>query len=259
MTEVYLLKILFLSIIQGISEFIPVSSSGLLIIFEDIFKLKNNNLLINATMHGGSLAAVVIFFYKDLIGIRKNLNLLINLIIATLPVVIIGGTAQHYGIINQIMNIGVIGYSMIFFGIILFISDKNNEEKIFQKSISQKDALIIGLYQILALIPGTSRSGITITGARFLKYKRIDAAKFSFLLSIPTLFAAFILSSFEIYKLGEINFNFILLISFFFSFIFSFITIKYFLIFLKKFSLNLFVIFRIILGIILLFFYYSNH
>jgi undecaprenyl-diphosphatase len=257
MSEVYLIKILFLSIVQGISEFIPVSSSGLLIVFESILHVKNNNLLMNATMHGGSLTAVVIFFSKDLLGLWKNYQLLINLIIATIPVVIIGGLLKYFNIIEQMMNIAVIGYSTIFFGILLFFSDKNKEEKKFTTSISNKDSFIIGLYQILALIPGTSRSGITMTGARFLKFNRVDAARFSFLLSVPTLSAAFILSTYEIVKLNEESFNSTSLIAFLFSFIFSILTIKYFLIFLKNFSLNIFVIFRICLGVVLLFFYYS--
>jgi undecaprenyl-diphosphatase len=258
MSEVYLIKILFLSIIQGISEFIPISSSGLLVVFENILHVKNNNLLMNATMHGGSLAAVVIFFYKDLLNLWKNYQLLINLIIATIPVVIIGGLLKYYNAIEQIMNIAVIGYSTIFFGILLFFSDKKKEDKNFVNSISNKDSFIIGLYQVLALIPGTSRSGITITGARFLKFNRVDAAKFSFLLSVPTLSAAFILSTYEIIKLNEETFNFAAFLAFLFSFIFSILTIKYFLIFLENFSLNIFVIFRICLGIILLFFYYSS-
>ena len=258
MTEIYLIKILFLSAVQGMSEFIPVSSSGLLVIFENILEIKNNNLLINATMHGGSLAAVIIFFYKDLLGLWKNHLLLINLIIATLPVVVIGGLLKYFGLIEQIMNIAVIGYATIFFGILLFISDKNKQEKKLISSISNKEAFIIGLYQVLALIPGTSRSGITITGARFLRFNRVDAAKFSFLLSIPTLSAAFILSSYEIIKLNEEAFNLVSLFAFFFSFMFSITTIKYFLIFLKKFSLNIFVIFRICLGVALLIYYYSN-
>ena len=257
MSEVYLIKILFLSIVQGISEFIPVSSSGLLIVFENILHVKNNNLLMNTTMHGGSLTAVVIFFFKDLLGLWKNYQLLINLIIATIPVVIVGGLLKYFNIIEQMMNIAVIGYSTIFFGILLFFSDKKEEEKKFTTSISNKDSFIIGLYQILALIPGASRSGITMTGARFLKFNRVDAARFSFLLSIPTLSAAFILSTYEIFKLNEESFNSTSLIAFLFSFIFSILTIKYFLIFLKNFSLNIFVIFRICLGIVLLFFYYS--
>lgn len=257
MSEVYIIKILFLSIIQGISEFIPISSSGLLVVFENILHIKNNNLLMNATMHGGSLMAVVIFFFKDLLGLWKNYQLLINLIIATIPVVIIGSLLKYFSIIEQMMNIAVIGYSTIFFGILLFFSDKNKEEKRLTTSISNKDSLIIGLYQILALIPGTSRSGITMTGARFLKFNRVDAARFSFLLSIPTLSAAFILSTYEIIKLNEESFNFTSIIAFFFSFIFSILTIKYFLMFLKNFSLNIFVIFRICLGMVLLFFYYA--
>ena len=259
MSEAYFIKILFLSIVQGISEFIPVSSSAFLIIFENILELENNNLLINVTMHGGSLAAVVIFFYKDLIGLFNNFSLLLNLIIATIPIVIVGGLFTYFQIIDEIMNIAVIGYATIFFGILLFISDKNKEEKSFNRCISHKQSLIIGLYQVLALIPGTSRSGITITAARFMKFNRVDAAKFSFLLSIPTLSAAFVLSSYKIYKLEEVSFNLLALVAFIFSFLFSLITIKYFLIFLKKFSLNVFVVFRILLGIILLALYYSNY
>jgi undecaprenyl-diphosphatase len=258
MTEIYLIKILFLSIVQGVSEFIPVSSSGLLVVFENILEIKNNNLLINTTMHGGSLAAVVIFFYKDLLGLWKNHRLLINLTIATLPVIVVGGLLKYFEVIEQIMNIAVIGYATIFFSILLFISDKNKQEKKLVSSISNKEAFIIGLYQVLALIPGTSRSGITITGARFLRFNRLDAAKFSFLLSIPTISAAFILSSYEIIKLNEEEFNLVSLFAFFFSFVFSITTIKYFLIFLKKFSLNIFVIFRICLGVVLLIYYYSN-
>lgn len=258
MSELYFIKILLLSIVQGISEFIPVSSSGLLVIFENIFEIQNNNLLINVTMHGGSLAAVVLFFYKDLVNLWKNPKLLLNLIIATIPVVIVGGFLQYYGIVDQLMNIVVIGYSTIFFGILLFFSDRNSEDKKFNQSISNKDSFIIGLYQVLALIPGTSRSGITLTGARFLKFNRVDAARFSFLLSIPTLSAAFILSTYKIYKLDETEFNTILLLAFIFSFVFSLLTIKYFLIFLKNFSLNVFVVFRIIMGLGLLTFYYTT-
>lgn len=258
MSELYFIKILLLSIVQGISEFIPVSSSGLLVIFENIFEIQNNNLLINVTMHGGSLAAVVLFFYKDLVNLWKNPKLLLNLIIATIPVVIVGGFLQYYGIIDQLMNIVVIGYSTIFFGILLFFSDRNSEDKKFNQSISNKDSFIIGLYQVLALIPGTSRSGITLTGARFLKFNRVDAARFSFLLSVPTLSAAFILSTYKIYKLDETEFNTLLLLAFVFSFVFSLLTIKYFLIFLKNFSLNVFVVFRIIMGLGLLTFYYTT-
>ena len=112
--------------------------------FENILEIKNNNLLINATMHGGSLAAVVIFFYKDLLGLWKNHRLLINLIIATLPVIVIGGLLKYFEVIEQIMNIAVIGYATIFFGILLFISDKNKQEKKLISSISNKEAFIIG-------------------------------------------------------------------------------------------------------------------
>ena len=258
MTEIYFLKILILSVAQGIFEFIPVSSSGLLVVLEEILKVESNNLLLNVTMHGGSLAAVMVFFFKDLISLWNNQKLLINLIIATIPVVITGGLLSYFGLVHNIMNLAVVGYSTIFFGLLLFISDKRKEIQNFRNSISNKEAIIIGLYQVLALIPGTSRSGITITAARFLNFNRVDAARFSFLLSIPTLSAAFILGSYEIIKLDQTNFTILSFFAFLFSFIFSLLTIKYFLIFLKKFSLNIFVVLRIILGSGFLIHYYFN-
>ena len=131
MTEIYFLKILILSVAQGIFEFIPVSSSGLLVVLEEVLKVESNNLLLNVTMHGGSLAAVVAFFFKDLISLWKNQKLLINLIIATIPVVITGGVLSYFGWINNIMNLAVVGYSTIFFGLLLFISDKKKRNTKF--------------------------------------------------------------------------------------------------------------------------------
>ena len=117
---------------------------------------------------------------------------------------------------------------------------------------SSKSAIFIGLFQVLALIPGVSRSGITITAGRMLGFDRFDSAKISFFLSIPTLFAASVIGIFNVYKEGSSELNYLAIIAVIFSFIFSYITIALFFNFIKKFSLNIFVIYRIILSIFIL-------
>tara|TARA_B100001093_G_C26268026_1_gene775669 strand:- start:99 stop:614 length:516 start_codon:yes stop_codon:yes gene_type:complete len=159
--------------------------------------------------------------------------------------------------IEKIRNIEVIALTTIVFGILLFISDKFKNEKNIEKNFSFKSAIYIGILQILSLIPGVSRSGIAITAARFLKFKRIDSAKISFLISIP------ILGAVSIFGLKNILFAEsqydakINIFAIFLAFLFSLITIKFFLKYLNKFSLNIFVYYRVLLGIILLILAYS--
>ena len=149
-------------------------------------------------------------------------------------------------------NLTVIGWTTIIFGILLYIGDRFHLEKNIDKDFNYKSAIIIGFCQILSLVPGVSRSGITITAARILNFKRYDSAKISFLLSIPTLGAVSLFGLHNLIQEESLSFTFLSLLSIFFSFIFSFITIKYFLIFIKKFNLSVFVIYRILLGILLL-------
>ena len=138
------------------------------------------------------------------------------------------------------------------FGILLYISDKFKLKKDLYKDLNIKSAILIGLFQVLSLVPGVSRSGITITAARFLNFKRFDAAKISFLLSIPTLGAVSFFGIFNLMKSTDLNFSFLNLLFIFLSFIFSYLTIKFFLNFIKKFDLKIFVIYRVILGILIL-------
>ena len=142
------------------------------------------------------------------------------------------------------------------FGILLYISDKFKLEKNIDKNFNYKSAIIIGLFQILSLIPGVSRSGISITAARLLNFKRYDSAKISFLLSIPTLGAVSIFGIKNIILSNDLFFSTLNLFSILLSFLISLVTIKYFLDFIKKFSLNFFVLYRISLGIVLLYFAY---
>ena len=140
----------------------------------------------------------------------------------------------------------------LIFGIFLFISDKMEVTKNINKDFSNKSAVIIGLFQVLALIPGVSRSGITITSGRLLGFNRFDSAKISFFLSIPTLLAASILGIYDIYNEGSSELNFLAIISVIFSFIFSYFTITLFLKFIRTSSLNIFIIYRLILSIFIL-------
>jgi undecaprenyl-diphosphatase len=248
------LNTFFLAIIQGVTEWLPISSSGLLVIFEELVKLedKNLNLLFNIAVHGGSLIAVVIYFLKDLFQIFNNYNLIKNIIIATMPVVIAGFLIKITGLNIFLQDIKVVAFATLFFSIVLYFSDKTKVTIKFNKNISNKNALLIGLAQVLALIPGTSRSGITISCARFLGFSRVDSAKFSFLISIPVLFAACVLGFSDV--VFEPNNQIIILITFgfFVSLITSLLCIKVFLKFVENNSLNLFVVLRIILGTVLL-------
>ena len=146
----------------------------------------------------------------------------------------------------------MIGWTSLIFGIFLYISDKSKDTKKIENEFTNKSAIIIGLFQVLALVPGVSRSGITITSGRFLGFNRFDSAKISFFLSIPTLAAASILGIYSIYREGSTELNFLAVVAVIFSFIFSYITIALFLNFVKKFSLNIFIIYRIALSLFIL-------
>tara|TARA_B100001057_G_scaffold218461_1_gene218612 strand:+ start:1090 stop:1848 length:759 start_codon:yes stop_codon:yes gene_type:complete len=244
--------VFFLSLIQGITEFIPVSSSSHLIIISNYFDYENQSLTLDVSLHIGSLIAVVAFFYKDLINIFQKKDLFLKIFIASIPVMTVGFFLIKTNLISKFRDIEVIGWMTLIFGIFLLLSDKFELKRNIKNNFSLKFALIIGFFQILSLIPGVSRSGITISAARMLKFKRYDAGIISFLLSIPTLGAVSIFGLNNIINsenLGIFNLNFIAILC---SFLFSFITIKYFLKFLKKFSLKIFFFYRLILGIILL-------
>ena len=246
------IEILILSLIQGVSEFLPISSLAHLVLVSKYYAFINQNLLIDICLHLGSLLAIIIYFGNDLFNFIKNKNFLIKILIGTLPIVPVGYIFYQTGIINQLRNLEVIGWMSLLFGILLYISDKTKITKKVETEFSNRSAIVIGLFQVLALIPGVSRAGITITSGRLLGFNRYDSAKISFFLSIPTLFAASILGVYNIYKEGSPELNFLAVIAVIFSFIFSYLTIVIFLNFIKKFSLKIFVFYRIIISIIIL-------
>ncbi len=245
-------EILILSIIQGVSEFLPISSIAHLVLVSKYYVFNNQNLLIDICLHLGSLLAIIIYFRDDLFNFIKNKKFLIKILIGTIPIIPIGYIFFQTGIINQLRNLEVIGWTSFAFGILLYISDKTEIKKKIETDFSNRSAIFIGMFQVLALIPGVSRSGITITSGRLLGFNRFDSAKVSFLLSIPTLLAASILGIYNIYKEASPELNFLAIIAVIFSFIFSYLTIMIFLNFIKKFSLKIFVVYRIIISILIL-------
>ena len=246
------IEILILSAVQGISEFLPISSVAHLVLISKYYVFVNQNLLIDICLHLGSLLAIIIYFRNDLFHFIKNKNFLIKICIATVPIIPVGFILYQTGIINQLRNLEVIGWASLIFGIFLYIADKQQITKKINEDFSNLSAVVIGLFQILALIPGVSRAGITITSGRMLGFNRFDSTKISFFLSIPALFAASVLGIFNIYKEESPELNFLAIIAVIFSFIFSYITIAIFFNFIKKFSLNIFIIYRIILSLFIL-------
>jgi undecaprenyl-diphosphatase len=246
------LEILILATIQGVSEFLPISSVAHLVLVSRYYAFANQNLLVDICLHLGSLIAITFYFRNDLFNFIKNKDLLIKIIVGTIPIIPVGFILYQTGLIEKLRTLEIIAWTTLIFGILLYISDKTKITKKMNKNFSYKSAIFIGIFQVLALIPGVSRAGIAMTSGRFLGFDRVDSAKISFLLSIPTLTAASILGIYNINKEGSAELNFLAIIAVIFSFIFSYATIALFLNFIKKFSLNIFIIYRIIIALFLL-------
>ena len=255
MISIYFQSIL-IALVQGVSEFIPVSSSAHLLLISYLSKFNYTSLEVDISLHLGSLLAILVYFWKDLINILDNKKLLHLIIFGSIPLIVIGFIVNYFDVIYLLRNLKLIAWTTLIFGIVLFFADKKIAKNNIENNLNFKNIIVIGIFQVLALVPGVSRSGIVITASRMFGFKRVDSAKISFFLSIPALFGASVLGAGDILN-KNIDFNFIILISIFFSFIFSFLTIKYLLKYLEKFSLNIFIYYRIILSIILFLILYS--
>ncbi|RDC72133.1 undecaprenyl-diphosphate phosphatase [Rhodovulum sp. 12E13] len=198
-----LLHLVLVALVQGITEFLPVSSSGHLILLPRLTGLQDQGLVIDVAVHVGTLGAVVLYFWRD---VRKVLHgtgrllrgkvdtqsafLALCLVTATVPVVIAGAALALLDLTEALRSIAVIGWTMLIFGIVLWWADTKSPQHRRAAQWTLKDAAIMGLWQVLALIPGTSRSGITITAGRALGYERHEAARLAMLMSIPTIAAS---------------------------------------------------------------------
>ena len=250
------IEVIILSLVQGISEFLPISSSAHLLIVSSIYEFKSSSLLIDVSLHLGSLLAIIFFFKKDLLDLHNNKKILLLIGIGSIPLILVGYILYKTELIYFLRDIKIIAWSTLIFGIILYFADKSTSNKNLSTDLNLKNILYIGLFQILALIPGVSRAGITITAARIFKFNRTDASKISFLLAIPALSGASILNLKDLFE-QNVPINYLVLLAIFSSFIFSYFTIKFFLRYLKKFSLNIFVIYRIFISILLFFIIYN--
>jgi undecaprenyl-diphosphatase len=245
-----IIEIIILSAIQGISEFLPISSSAHLILVSSLYEFKSNSLLIDISLHLGSLLAIIYFFRNELLDTKNNKRLLGLIILGSIPLIIVGYILYSTNFIYALRDVKVIAWTTLIFGIVLYIADKNRFDKKISTNLNFQSILFIGLFQILSLVPGVSRAGITITAARILKFNRLDSSKISFLLSIPALSGASFLGLKDVLT-QPLDLNYLVLIAIISSFIFSFLTVKFFLIYINKFSMNAFVIYRVVIALIL--------
>ena len=257
--------IIILSLIQGITEFLPISSSAHLIIIPEFFLNIDSSRGFDVSLHFGSLLAVIYYLKKDLIKIildtiflkkdNEGFIILKNLIISTIPVIIVGFLV-HINNFDIIRSLEVIGWTTLIFGILLGIADRNLKVIKFFKNLNLKDALAIGIAQTLAIIPGTSRSGIVITVGLWMGFSRFDASKYSLLLSIPVIIAATTLESINLFIEKGFFFNNEMIMGIILSFCAALITIRLFMNWINKASLKIFVTYRVVLGIIILIYAY---
>jgi len=265
-----LFNLLLVAIIQGITEFLPVSSSGHLILLPILTGLEDQGQVIDVAVHVGTLGAVVLYFRTDvllaLFGFRdlmrgdrdsQGARLALGLVIATIPVVLFGLVLSLTGYDDALRSIAVIGWAMLIFGVVLYWADQRGQERLNAKHWGLRHALIMGLWQAVALIPGTSRSGIAITAARTLGYNRSDAARISMLMSIPTIIASGVLLGAEVIATADAQAARDGAIAAFFSFLAALGALSLMMRLLRSVSYTPYVIYRIFLGVVLLVIAYS--
>lgn len=244
----------FLGVIQGIGEFLPISSSAHLRLYSYIFDLPYQGLFFDVMLHLGTMLAVFIYFYRDIIeiiknflkGDRKTQGFVFALFIATLPGVFAGFFLNDYAE-TLFREVCVVAGALIIFSFVIYIVDRIYGNKGSKKDFNWKDGLVAGIFQSIAIIPGASRSGMSICGLLLCGYSRSAAAKISFFMSMPIILGAGV---FEFKKVGFFYPDAILIVGFLSSFIVGLLSIKFLLLFLKKHSLNLFIIYRIVLGLL---------
>jgi undecaprenyl-diphosphatase len=264
-----LFHLILVALVQGITEFLPISSSGHLILAPMVTGEPDQGPMIDMAVHVGTLFAVILAFRREVAEAffgffhllrghtdRWDARLALFLIVGTIPVVIVGAIFNAFGIMDWLRDgsraLAVIGWTTLIFGILLYIADKFTAQQREMQQITLKDTVMIGLAQAVALIPGTSRSGITMTAGRFLGLDRVSAARFSMLLAIPTIIAAGVLGTKDIVESGDTQLGIDALIAAGLSFIAALIAIKLFMRWIASASMTPFVVYRLILGSVLL-------
>lgn len=267
-------QLFVIALVQGITEFLPISSSAHLILVPVATGWPDQGLTIDVAVHVGTLAAVMIYFRREVVeltqtafrmvlrprdgGDEAGRRLVLGIILATIPAVIVGLLIKLAGADLLLRSITVIGWASIIFGLLLYWADQRgaNDRPLAQMTLSR--ALIVGLAQAVALIPGSSRAGMTILAARYLGFHRIDATRFSMLLSIPTILAAGSLSVLELVESGNAALGLDALIAAVLSFGSAYVAINLLLRWLRRATFTPFILYRVVLGVALLAFAYAT-
>ena len=249
-------QILILSIIQGITEFLPISSQSHLILTSKLLGMSDQGLSFDIALHAGSLLAILIYYRKEVTKIMsisdEGIQYLKLIIIGSIPLPIIG--LLFVDIVSEnLRTINTIAFMTIVFALLLYFAERrNHENKNSFATLSFFTIIFIGFMQTLAIMPGVSRSGIVITAALLLNYSREDSIKIAFLLSIPAIFMATVYQSMQLYEVGDIEILNEHLLGMILSFIFSYITIHLFISTINKISFTPYIVYRIALGLLLL-------
>jgi undecaprenyl-diphosphatase len=262
------LQLVVLALVQGITEFLPISSSGHLILTRDLAGWSGaspaSELLLDVAVHVGTLAAVMLYFRRDValmaagaVGLARGRideggRLALLMVAATVPVVIAGAALKAAGVVDALRSPVVIGWTTLGFGLVLYLADRACPAIRRMGEMKLGGAIAIGLAQVLALVPGTSRSGITMTAARALGFTRTDAAHFSMLLSIPVIVAAGVLEGIELYQAQDAGLTLSVAFAAVVSFIAALAAIRLMLAWLARASFTPFVVYRVALGVVVL-------
>lgn len=260
-----LFSLVLLALVQGITEFLPVSSSGHLILLPNFLGTEDQGLALDIAVHVGTLGAVMLYFWKDVGSLAiGGINTVTGkfttdaarlfqlMVLATIPVIIIGFVLKTLGVTDQLRDIKVIGWAMLIFGIVLYWADKSFAAEREFNGWNIKDAVIMGLWQAIALIPGTSRSGATITASRILGFKREDGAKLAMLMSIPTIIASGALLGLDVLNGASEAQIYDIFIAAMLAFVSALAALVVMMRLLRSISYTPYVIYRVILGLIIL-------
>lgn len=258
------LQLFIIAVVQGVTEFLPISSSGHLILIPQLTAFPDQGPMIDVAVHVGSLLAIIIYFWRDALGLARGglssvgigkapaeRRLFWWIAIGTVPAVAVGLFLAMGGYLEGFRSTQLVAINLIVYGVLLGIADRIGRQEKSYEDLTLRDAIIVGMAQALALIPGTSRSGVTMTAARFLGYKRVEAARFSFLLSMPAVAGAGLLAVFDLAD-ATAQMQIDALIAGAMTFVAAFATMAFLMNFLRRASMMLFVVYRIALGVLLL-------
>ncbi|MCI4662233.1 MAG: undecaprenyl-diphosphate phosphatase [Neomegalonema sp.] len=274
-TALSLWELSILAIVQGITEFLPISSTGHLAIAREVFGLQaENSVMLDIALHLGSLLAVLLYFWRDIrsafVGpfclvadlsrgdpLRFQSRLAILLLIATIPAIVVGLIMSATGWDESVRTLEVVGWTTIIFGILLWVSDRFADRGRSLHDWRYSEAVMMGVAQAIALLPGTSRSGITMTAARFLGFSRVEAARVSMLMAIPVILAASAKLFYDLAKFGDVALGLDIAVAALLAFLAAYAALAVMMRMLVTTSFTPFVIYRLLLGAVLLWLAYQ--